>query len=188
MTDTVDPTADDDLTPQSPRAGRTSSRRWIPAAVGVAVLVAVVLLVWNLFTGTLFFYNADEAVERRDELGDDRFTLQGTPIGCTITEGTQDDELVTAFSVSFGGVPVDVIHRGDPAELFQGGIPVVLDGSWVEATPAVTGFEGLADDGWHYRSDRMRVKHDEDYTNDDEYDDRVAEAEASAAVAAEVCG
>ena len=176
------------LAPQAPRAGRAGSRRWIPALIAVAVLVAVVLLVWNLFTGALFFYNADEAVERRAELGDDRFTLQGTPIECSITKSTQGNDVVTAFSVSFGGAMVDVVHRGDPAELFDGGTPVVLDGSWVEGAPAVADFDGLADDGWYYASDRMRVKHDEDYINDDDYDSRLAESQAQDAIAAEVCG
>ena len=176
------------LTPRPPRTGRTGSKRWIPAIIGVAVLVTVIYLVWNLFTGALFFYNADEAVERRVELGDDRFTLQGTPIECSISNSTQGSEVVTAFSVSFGGIMVDVVHRGDPAELFQGGIAVVLDGRWVEGDPAVDGFNGLADDGWYYSSDRMRVKHDEDYINDDEYDDRLAASETQAEVAAEVCG
>lgn len=178
----------EDLAPRAPRAGRNRSRRWIPALIGVAVIVAVVVLVWNLFTGALFFYNADEAVERRVELGDDRFTLQGTPIECSIVNSTQGDEVVTAFSLSFGGTAVDVVHRGDPAELFQGGVPVVLDGAWVNDAPEVDEFNGLADDGWYYSSDRMRVKHDEDYINDDEYDDRVAETEAQAEIAAEVCG
>jgi len=177
----------DTLAPQAPREGRSNQRRWIPAVIGVAVVVAVVVLVWNLLTGALFFYNADEAIEQRAELGDDRFTLQGTPIDCTITSGSQGEEVVTAFTVSFGGELVDVVHRGEPAELFEGGTPVVLDGNWVEASPDVVGFEPLADDGWHYSSDRMRVKHDNDYINDDEYDDRLAESDAEGEAAAEVC-
>jgi len=178
----------DTLTPRSARPGRRRSRRWIPAVVVVAVLTTVGLLSWNLFTGALFFYNADEAIERRVELGDDRFTLQGTPVECSITTGLQADEPVTAFSLSFGGATIDVVHRGDPAELFKGGVPVVLDGAWVEADPGVDGFVGLADDGWYYESDRMRVKHDEDYINEDEYDDRAAENSSQTLIADEVCG
>jgi len=175
------------LAPQSPREGRSRQRRWVPAAIGLAVVVAVVALVWNLLTGALFFYNADEAIEQRASLGDDRFTLQGTPVGCTITPGSQGEEVVTAFTVSFGGELVDVVHRGEPAELFEGGTPVVLDGNWVEASPDVDGFEPLADDGWHYASDRMRVKHDNDYINDDDYDERVAESDVEGEAAAGVC-
>ncbi|MEM7141068.1 MAG: cytochrome c maturation protein CcmE [Actinomycetota bacterium] len=170
----------DTLAPQAPREGRTRTRRWVPAAIASVVALLIVVLVWNLFTGALFFYNVDEAIERRDELGDDRFTLQGTPVGCSIVEGAQGDDVVTAFSITFNGALIDVVHRGEPAELFEGGTPVVLDGKWVDAAPGVTGFDGLADDGWHYSSDRMRVKHDEDYINDDGYEERLAEAEAAA--------
>lgn len=177
----------DTLAPQEPRSGRGRQRRWVPALIGIAVVVAVGALVWNLLTGALFFYNADEAVAERTELGDDRFTLQGTPIDCSITSGSQGEEVVTAFTVAFGGVLVDVVHRGEPAELFEGGIPVVLDGNWVAGAPDVAGFEPLADDGWHYASDRMRVKHDNDYINDDEYDERLAESNAQAELTGEGC-
>ena len=90
---------------------------------------AVVGLVWNLAPGSLFFYNADEVVERRDELGNERFTLQGLPIGCSIVEGFQDDLPIVAFSIMHGGVSADIVHFGDPAELFEPDVPVVLDGA-----------------------------------------------------------
>ena len=166
------------LAPQAPRSRQARSRRWVAGLIGSAVSLLIVVLVWNLFTGALFFYNADEAIERRSELGESRFTLQGTPIGCSIVSGAQADEIVTAFTISFNGALVDVVHRGEPAELFEGGTPVVLDGKWVESQPGVSGFQGLADDGWHYSSDRMRIKHDEDYINDDSYEGRLAEAES----------
>ena len=102
----------DDLTPQEPRAARSPRRRIVPAIIAVGVLVAVVGLVWNLVGGSLFFYNADEAVERRTDLGDERFTLQGSPIGCSINEGFQGDDPVVTFSVSFGGEAVEHGVRG----------------------------------------------------------------------------
>lgn len=177
----------DDLTPRDPRPPVRGRRRWIPALVAVAVAVAVVGLVWNLVGGSLFFYNADEAVARRVELGDERFTLQGAPIGCSITDGFRGDEPVVAFSVAFGGEAVDVVHFGDPADLFQPGVPVVLDGHWVQGATAVDGFRAVADDGWYFASDRMRVKHDNDYINDDDYDDRLARTEAQEAFDSEAC-
>lgn len=172
-----------DLTPRPPREGRRATRRWIAGAVGLAVAVAVVVLVWNLLSGTLFFYDADEAVERRAELGDERFTLQGAPIGCSIVEGFDGETPVVAFSVAFGGVAVDIVHTGDPAELFQAGVPVVLDGAWVASSPSVAGFDGIADDGWYFASDRMRVKHDEISNKE-----RPAESDVDAALAREACG
>jgi hypothetical protein len=64
---------------------------------------------------------------------------------------------------------------------------VVLDGNWVEGSPGVAGFDPLADDGWFYSSDRMRVKHDNDYINDDDYDERLAESDGQVEPVAEVC-
>ncbi|MEM8708597.1 MAG: cytochrome c maturation protein CcmE [Actinomycetota bacterium] len=177
---------DESLAPQEPRPTRSSRRKIGPAVVALVMAGAVVGLVWNLASGALFFYNADEAVERRDELGDQRFTLQGLPIGCSIVEGFQAETPVVAFSVTHGGVSVDIVHFGDPAELFEPDVPVVLDGAWVQGASGVDGFRGLADDGWYFASDRMRVKHDNDYINDDEYDERLAES-AEQVVVAEAC-
>lgn len=170
-----------DLAPRAGRAPR-SGRRWLPILVVVAVLIAVVVLVWNLVSGSLFFYNADEAVERRTELADERFRVQGTPVAGSVVETFRDDDQVVAFSIAFGGVAIDVVHRGDPPDLFQPDVPVVLEGAWVEGAPPVDDFEGLAADGWHFSSDRMLVKHDNDYINSDEYQERIAEAERDGSV------
>src|SRR3546814_11864643 len=86
-------------------------------------------------TDTLFPYttlcrsNADEGVERREELGDRRFRLQGTVLGDTISSSEDGVE----FTVAFNGARVDVRHDGGPPELLQPGIPVVLEGRWSEA-------------------------------------------------------
>lgn len=182
-----DETIDETLTPQQPRPTRSGRRRLVPAVVAVVLAGVVIALVWNLVGGSLFFYNADEAVERRDELGDERFTLQGLPIGCSIANGFQRDNPVVAFSVTHGGVAVDIVHVGDPAELFEPDVAVVLDGNWVEGDPDVDGFDGLADDGFYFASDRMRVKHDNDYINEEGYDERLAESEEQQASVAEAC-
>lgn len=165
-----------DLTPQSPRPTRRRRRRIVPAVIAIGAAAAIVVLVVNLLNGSLFFYDAKEAVARRAELGTDRFTLLGSPIEGTITEGFQGDESVVAFSVAFDGVDVDVVHFGDPPDLFQAGVPVVLDGAWVHEEAAVDGFTGNETDGWHFASDRMRVKHDNDYKNKKDYDSRVDKA------------
>ena len=82
--DLLDDDDDISLAPQEPRPARSGRRKIVPALVAIVMAGAVVALVWNLVGGSLFFYNADEAVERRAELGDERFTLQGAPIGCSI--------------------------------------------------------------------------------------------------------
>ena len=166
-----------ELSPLTPRPVRRSARtrRWIAALVIVGVAGAVALLVSNLLgDAALFFYNADEAVERRDELASQRFRLQGTPVGDPV-ETFWGDRPVLAFAVGFDGAVVDVVHTGDPPELFQPGVPVVLEGAWQQGPgpgPVVAG------GGWHFASDRMLVKHDNDYRNRNDYDERIVEADA----------
>ena len=59
-----------------------------------------------------------------DELGDQRFRLQGTVLDDVET----DRATGVTFTVTFNGVEVPVAHDGDPPELFEPGIPVVLEG------------------------------------------------------------
>jgi cytochrome c-type biogenesis protein CcmE len=145
-----------DLTPAAaPPALRRRNR--LAYGVLVVVLVALGVVVWKaLSSASLYFYNADEAVEQRDELGDKRFRLQGTVLGDTLRESDGGVE----FSVAFNGVRVEAHHDGDPPELFEPGIPVVLEGRWDET-----------DD--FFVSDRILVKHSEQYEadNDERIDD-----------------
>ena len=179
----IDDTDGEDRGALSPRTARPSRvrrgrRRLISWLMTGGVVVAVVFLVANLLgDAALFFYNADEAVERRVELGDDRFRVQGTPLEGTILEGFRGDQPVVVFAIGFGEVTIDVVHVGDPPELFQPGVPVVLEGSWTEGAPAVDDFPARANDGWHFASDRMLVRHDNDYRDRDVYEGRIDEAE-----------
>jgi cytochrome c-type biogenesis protein CcmE len=111
----------------------------------VVVLAAIGYLAWQgIGNATLYFYNADEAVARRDELGDRRFRVQGTVVdGSVVETGAAVD-----FTIEFAGTTVPVHHVGDPPELFQPGIPVVLEGHW---------------DGERFASDQIMVKHSSEY-------------------------
>jgi cytochrome c-type biogenesis protein CcmE len=126
----------------------------------VVVLVAAFgyLLLRGLDDATLFFYNADEAIEKRDELGDDRFRLQGTVVPGSVTE--REDGV--SFTVTFDGAEVEVDHSGVPPDLFQEDIPVVVEGRWGDER-----FEG----------DRIIVKHTETYVEEGDYDERIRDAE-----------
>ncbi len=139
-----------------PRGGR---RRWLPMLVIGVVLVAIGLFVYRgLSDAALYFRNADEAVAERDTLGDRRFRLQGTVVDDPVrSAGTVD------FQVTYNGVTVDVEHQGDPPELFRPGIPVVLEGHWA---------------GQVFDSDRILIKHDEEYQSKKQYEEREREAEA----------
>jgi cytochrome c-type biogenesis protein CcmE len=134
-------------------------RRWVGALVLVGVVaVGSLVVVRALNDATLFFRNADEAVAQRDELGSDRFRLQGLVVPGSVQAYPGGVE----FSVAYNGVAVEVEHTGDPVELFDDDIPVVLEGRW----------SGVGDNAV-FLSDRMLVKHDENYVadNSDRLDD-----------------
>lgn len=175
--ETGDPYAGDpdtggvDLTPRPAKAGGRSARRLMPALIlGVVVVALGFIMLRTLGDAALFFYNADEAVERRAELEGERFRVQGTPFGEALTVNVDTDgrqQTAVAFPIVFDGQVIDVVHVGSPAELFQPGVPVVLEGTWVSGMPAeVVEIEAGANDGWHFASTDMVVKHDNDYRTD----------------------
>ena len=119
--------------------------------VVIALIVGAVgfLLLQGLDSATVYFRNADEAVADKHDLGTRRFRLQGTVVDGTVSRA--DATGTTDFDVAFNGVTVAVVHTGNPPELFKPGIPVVLEGRW---------------DGNHFASDRIMVKHSEEYKAD----------------------
>lgn len=139
------------LSVDAPPAPRRPARRGTGlrvAIVLVVVLGALGFLLWKgLGDSTTFFYNVDEAVERQDELGEDRFRMQGTVLDGTVEEDGRE----VVFTVSYEGVEADVVHQGDPPELFQPNLPVVVEGHWEDGT---------------FYSDRILVKHSEEYQED----------------------
>ena len=129
--------------PETPvtKAGRR--RLWV---AGVVIVAALAFLVSRgLGDATVYFKTADEALDQRAGLGDRRFRLEGAVVPGSVQP--------TASGVGFqvrgtSGGTVDVVHQGDPPELFQPDIPVVLEGRW---------------EGAHYASDRIMVKHSSEY-------------------------
>jgi cytochrome c-type biogenesis protein CcmE len=137
-----------DLTPGVATPVRRRNR--LAYGVLLVVVLALAIVVYQaLSSASLYFYNADEAVEQRQELGDRRFRLQGSVLGDTIEETATGIE----FSVEFDDVQVEAHHEGDPPELFEPGIPVVLEGRWDES-------------GDFFASDRILVRHSEEYEAD----------------------
>lgn len=159
-----------ELTPRpAPTPASTPRHRRSPWAYGVllAVLMGLGVVVYQgLTSASLYFYNADEAVAQRDELGDKRFRLQGMVLGGSL-ESTEDG---VDFTVAYNRTQVDVHHDGDPPELFQPGIPVVLEGRWDPS-------------GDFFASDTIRVKHSEQYEAENE--GRLEDAERGGAGAAD---
>lgn len=124
---------------------RTTSRLRLVAA-GVVVLGALAFLLVRLGDATVYFRTADEAVAQRESLGTRRFRLEGLVVPGTVQQVGNGVE----FTIEENGVQVPIRHRGDPPELFQPNIPVVLEGSFVEGSDT-------------FASDRIMVKHSETY-------------------------
>ena len=118
-------------------------RLWLAGAVILAALGFLVLQ--GLGEATVYFKTADEAVVEKSELGERRFRLEGSVVPGSVQAAPGG----VAFAVrGLAGGTVDVVHEGDPPELFQPDIPVVLEGRW---------------DGNHFSSDRIMVRHSEEY-------------------------
>ena len=143
---------DDDERPRRPRKRRS------PAAYVLVVLVLVgagFVAVQFLNNATLYYRNADEAVREKASLGTRRFRVQGTVQDGVHQVGSGEVD----FSIAFNGVAIAVHHQGDPPELFKAGVPVVLEGRW---------------QGDFFASDRILIKHDENYI--EQHPDRVSSA------------
>jgi cytochrome c-type biogenesis protein CcmE len=135
-----------DLTPAVDErpARQGNGRLRLVVVLGLIVVAVGFLLVQGLDSATVYFRNVDEAVRDREELGDRRFRMQGEVVEGSVREQGEAVE----FVVAFGGEQATVLHRGDPPDLFQPGIPVVVEGRW---------------DGDVFASDLIVVKHSSEY-------------------------
>jgi cytochrome c-type biogenesis protein CcmE len=132
------------------------------AVVFVLILGAIgFLVVKGLGDATTYFRNADEAMRDREELGTKRFRLQGTVVPGSVEQDGAD----VLFQVEYHCVTVDVHATGDRPELFRPAIPVVLEGRFAEHSDV-------------FESDRVIVKHTEEYRTKEK--DRLALAEKDA--------
>lgn len=115
--------------------------------LGVAFLIAGGLLWKGLTNATVYFKTVDEAVAERAQLGERRFRLEGI-----VVEGSvKSTKNGVTFVVTENNADITVHHVGDPPELFKPNIPVVLEGHF---------------DGEDFASDRILVKHTEEYRKD----------------------
>lgn len=123
---------------------------WVYGAL-VLVLIGIAVVAFQALTSaSLYFYNADEVVEQRLQLGDRRIQVQGL-----VRDDVRRAADGVTFTLTFNGVDLAVRHQGDPPELFEPGIPAVLEGRW-------------AADGSRFDSDRILVKHSEEYEADNQ--------------------
>jgi cytochrome c-type biogenesis protein CcmE len=138
--------ADLDLTPRPSPAPPSRRRRYRTAALGAVVVLALGFVLFRALTDArVYFYNVDEAVSQRAEMGDHRFRMQGT----VVTQPERDADGAYRFEISYGGMEATVHHVGaEPTDLFEIGVPVVVEGRW---------------DGSEFRSEQILVKHSAEY-------------------------
>ena len=155
-----------DLTPRDLEAAasrRRGGKRWLPILVLAALVVVVVLILMQAGDASVYFKNADEAVAQKDQLiaDDTSFRLAGTVVG--VPESTDD---AITFTVQSSGVSVDVRHTGSEPALFDSGVPVVAEGRW-------------SSDGTVFESEKLLIRHDEDYEDYDEKNPERVDGDAS---------
>lgn len=137
-----------DLTPRSADAARPSRprRKWGAVVVlGLLLIAAGFIIRQALGTATQFYYNADEAVHKRVDLGTKRFRVQGT-----VVDAPRPTADAVVFTIAFNGEHMVVRHTGSEPALFKKGLPVVCEGHW-ESGKAL------------FDSERILVKHTESY-------------------------
>ncbi len=133
----------------------TTRRRFDRSRLRLGLVLAVIagaiafLLAQGLGNATTYFLNADEVVARGSSIAGQRIRLQGTVVEGSVSQ--VDDRV--EFVVEYHCETVPVSHEGDPPELFQAGIPVVV--------------EGELDGQGTFRSDRILVNHTNEYETDE---------------------
>jgi cytochrome c-type biogenesis protein CcmE len=154
VTDTINepnpfpgPSTDADHTgPALPRVRRRSSKRlWLVFAVLLAAFIF--LLVEGLGSSLNFFDTVDQAFAHRATLGTRTFNLEGNVVAGSIRPTAKG----TDFTISEGRNNVAVASTGNPPQLFQARIAVVVVGHFTSS--------GSRD----FVSHQILVKHSENY-------------------------
>ena len=144
-------------------ATRTFDRSRLRLGIVIAVICGAIafLVLQGLGEATTFYRDADEAVAKRDALGEKPFRLQGVVRPGSIEEvGTE-----VHFEVEYNCVTVPVRHAGSRPQLFKTGIPVVLQGSFVKGTAKT------------FTSKDIIVRHTEEYRTEESQKAESTEAE-----------
>jgi cytochrome c-type biogenesis protein CcmE len=132
-------------------AGRSgaSRRGWAWIGVLVVLVAAIGFVISRAITdATQFYKTVDEAVAQQAELAGRTFRMEGTVVPGSRT----DNANVVTFRLMNKGTQVTVNHQGDPPQLFQPCIPVVVEGRWAGTGPDAA-----------FASTAIIVAHDENY-------------------------
>jgi cytochrome c-type biogenesis protein CcmE len=108
--------------PATSRPHPTRWRLWLVGAVLVGAFAF--LLVEGLGSSLNYFETVDQAVQHRATLGTQTFRLEGVVVPGSVHRSQGGVDFVAAGSVH----QVAVVNHGNPPELFQPNIPVVVVG------------------------------------------------------------
>ncbi len=122
-----------DVSPIEPPAasGRSRRRSWL--VVGVLVVAVGALLAQGLLSNLNYFETVDQAFGHRSTLGTHDFRLEGLVTKGTIVRTIRGADFTMQGSHHRS---VLVIEIGQPPQLFQSDIPVVVDGHFTSSTSA----------------------------------------------------
>ena len=153
-----------DLTPRT--SGETAAsrpkRRWAPVAVVIVALLAGGLVVTKFLTSAIDYYcNVDEVGVRSGCNGDRRIRIQGIVRKDSLSKSTG----TTEFVMEWNKKDIKVTYLGDPGGVFQECIPVVAHGRM---------------NGEVFESDRIEVKHSNQYVEKNKARFDAANKEAAA--------
>ena len=153
-----------DLTPREQLGTSTEARRrrkWLPMVFIGLVVVAGGVIVTQFLTSAIDYYcNVDEVGTRDGCEGDRRIRVQGI----VLENSVKKTDGATTFTLVFNEKEIDIAYEGDPGGIFQECIPVVAHGRMVEGA---------------FESDRIEVKHSNQYVEVNE--ERLAKANEEAA-------
>ena len=154
-----------DLTPRTSgeSAGTAKAkRRWAPVAIVVVALLAGGVVVTKFLTSAIDYYcNVDEVGARSGCNGDRRIRIQGIVMKDSLDKSSG----TTQFVMEWNKKEIKVSYLGDPGGVFQECIPVVAHGRVVDGT---------------FESDRIEVKHSNQYVEKNKARFDAANKEAAA--------
>jgi len=129
------------------RARRETRRRL--RLVFFVIALAIGFLLYKTLSGAVtYFKTVDQALSSRNILGDADFQLEGIVLAHSISRPN-----ATTVDFVIGGSAhnkISVTNSGEPPELFQANVPVVLVGHFVGASD-------------RFQSDQILVKHSNSY-------------------------
>jgi cytochrome c-type biogenesis protein CcmE len=123
----------------------TNRRRRAYVAIGMCVVAigAIVALTVVLSSNIQYFRTVSEALAHRSDRS--QFRIAGAVVNGSVVPTHAGVD----FKITDGKATAEIVHHGDPPQLFKPGAPVVCEGHWGA--------------GGAFNSDRILIKHGSDY-------------------------